>query len=49
MAGTKGSTLVLGEPDIKVKVCVGIKRLLIVALYTYIYIRMPTNLSVKYY
>ena len=30
MAGTKESTLVLGEPNIKVKVCVSLKRLLIV-------------------
>ena len=30
MAGTEESTLVLGEPNIKVKVCVSLKRLLIV-------------------
>ena len=31
MAGTEESTLVLGEPNIKVKVCVSLKRLLIVS------------------
>ena len=30
MAGTKESALVLGEPNIKVKVCASLKRLLIV-------------------
>ena len=30
MAGTEESTLILGEPNIKVKVCVSLKRLLTV-------------------
>ena len=30
MAGTEESTLILGEPNIKVKVCVNLKRLLTV-------------------
>ena len=32
MAGTEESPLVLGEPNITVKVCVSLKRLLIVTL-----------------